>query len=209
MKLIDAEKFAAGITLMKISFLESGDGKETEYKRGAIVAMETIKKVLLEEYTADYDVNAVVQQLKDRSILSRPVGWSKSYEIVTLEDAIEAVKDGGAMPGQETRTNFDACCESIENMAAVLDIAKAGWTKEQLMSWLKDTYNAEFPQKQERKKKERAISMAYNSHDCESRYRCPECGTPFGSWDVFRNQKNENGTNKYCPHCKTELDGLD
>ena len=31
----------------------------------------------------------------DRSTLSRPVGWTKSYEIVTLEDAIEIVKGGG------------------------------------------------------------------------------------------------------------------
>lgn len=211
MKLIDAEKFATGIVLMKISFLESGDGKETEYKRGAVVAMETIKKLLLEELPADYDVNAVVQQLKDRSTLSRPVGWPKSYEIVTLEDAIEIAEDGGVMLKQEknievtavhppqsctacsffgtetdgqngtclltgyetdldsadekvmdnckikkrkkkareeTRTNFDACCESIENMAAVLDIAKVGWTKEQLIKWLKEANNTEFQEAQ-------------------------------------------------------------
>ena len=108
MKLIDAEKFANGIALMKISFLESGDGKDTEYKRGAVVAMETIEKVLLEEYTADYDVNAVVQQLKDRSTLSRPVGWPKSYEIVTLEDAIEIVEDGGAIMEQEENIKVTA-----------------------------------------------------------------------------------------------------
>ena len=41
-----------------------------------------------------YDVDKVVEQLEDRSTLSRPVGWSKSYEIVTLEDAIEIVKGG-------------------------------------------------------------------------------------------------------------------
>ena len=206
MKLIDAKKFATGIALMKISFLESGDGKETEYKRGAIATMEAIKK-LLEEVPADYDVDAVVQQLEDRSTLSRPVGWPKSYEIVTMEDAIEIVEDGGAIMEQEknikvtavhppqsctacsffgaevdgtngtcfltgyetdidtadkgimdnckikkrkkkareeTRTNFDACCESIENMAAVLDIAKIGWTKEQLVKWLKEANNTEF-----------------------------------------------------------------
>lgn len=94
MKLIYAEKFASGIALMEMSFLESGDGKETEYKRGAIATMEEIKK-LLEEVPADYDVDAVVQQLKDRSTLSRPVGWTKSYEIVTLDDAVEIVKGGG------------------------------------------------------------------------------------------------------------------
>lgn len=207
MKLIYAEKFASGIALMKISFLESRDGKDTEYKRGAIATMEAIKK-LLEEVPADYDVDAVVQQLEDRSTLSRPVGWPKSYEIVTLEDAIEIVEDGGAIMEQEEnikvtaanppksctacsffgaevdgtngtcfltgyetdidtadkgimanckikkrkrkttkgeiRTNFDVCCESIENMAAVLDIAKIGWTKGQLVKWLKEANNTEF-----------------------------------------------------------------
>ena len=43
MKLIYAEKFASGIALMEMSFLESGDGKETEYKRGAIATMEAIR----------------------------------------------------------------------------------------------------------------------------------------------------------------------
>lgn len=42
-----------------------------------------------------YDIDAVVEQLEDRSTLSRPVGWSKAYEIITLEDAIRIVRAGG------------------------------------------------------------------------------------------------------------------
>lgn len=42
-----------------------------------------------------YDSDKVVKQLEDRSTLSRPVGWPKSYEIITLEDAIEIVRGGG------------------------------------------------------------------------------------------------------------------
>lgn len=42
-----------------------------------------------------YDVDKVMEQLEDRSTLSRPVGWPKSYEIVTLADAIGIVKGGG------------------------------------------------------------------------------------------------------------------
>lgn len=42
-----------------------------------------------------YDPDKVVEQMNDRSTLSRPVGWSKSYEIITLDDAIEIVKGGG------------------------------------------------------------------------------------------------------------------
>ena len=42
-----------------------------------------------------YDPDKVVKQLEDRSSLARPVGWSKTYEIITLENAIETVKSGG------------------------------------------------------------------------------------------------------------------
>ena len=42
-----------------------------------------------------YDPEKVVKQLEKRSSLARPVGWSKSYEIITLENAIEIVKGGG------------------------------------------------------------------------------------------------------------------
>ena len=42
-----------------------------------------------------FDLDKVMEQLKDRSVLSRPVGWPKIYEIITLEDAIEIVKGGG------------------------------------------------------------------------------------------------------------------
>lgn len=59
---------------------------------------EDIKEQMLFDLSCQptvYDVDAVVEQLENRSTLSRPVGWTKSYEIVTLDDAIEMVKNGG------------------------------------------------------------------------------------------------------------------
>lgn len=59
---------------------------------------EDIKEQMLFDLSCQptvYDVDAVVKQLENRSTLSRPVGWTKSYEIVTLDDAIEIVKGGG------------------------------------------------------------------------------------------------------------------
>lgn len=50
---------------------------------------------LIDEQPTAYDVDKVVQQLDDRSTLSRPVGWSKFYQIILLKDAIKIVKDGG------------------------------------------------------------------------------------------------------------------
>ena len=55
---------------------------------------ETLLEIVDEQPTA-FDVDKVVKQLEDRSVLSRPVGWSKAYEIITLEDAIKIVKGGG------------------------------------------------------------------------------------------------------------------
>lgn len=43
----------------------------------------------------DLNLDKVVQQLEKRSTLSRPVGWTKYYELVTLDDAVEIVKGGG------------------------------------------------------------------------------------------------------------------
>lgn len=54
----------------------------------------------------------------------------------------------------------------------------------------------------------KAIYQGYNAHDCESWYKCPECNYVFGSWTIFHQKQNENGTRHYCPYCKTELDGL-
>lgn len=42
-----------------------------------------------------FDVDKVVQQLEKRSTLAKPVGWTKSYEIVISNDAVEIVKGGG------------------------------------------------------------------------------------------------------------------
>lgn len=53
-------------------------------------------QMLIVEQPTAFDLDMVVQQLEKRSTLSRPVGWTKSYEIVTLDDAIEIVKGGGA-----------------------------------------------------------------------------------------------------------------
>lgn len=53
-----------------------------------------IASVIDKQPTA-YDPDKVVEQLEERSSLARPVGWSKSYEIITLENAIETVKGGG------------------------------------------------------------------------------------------------------------------
>ena len=81
-RLIDADNFKV--------FLHNLQDAGAEH-----VSFENLHKFLDEEPTA-YDVDKVVEQLEDRSTLSRPVWWRKSYEILTLDAAIEIVKGGGA-----------------------------------------------------------------------------------------------------------------
>lgn len=40
----------------------------------------------------------------------------------------------------QVKTNFDVCCESIETMAQIIDIMKCGWSKDQIMKWLKSPF---------------------------------------------------------------------
>ena len=42
-----------------------------------------------------FNVDKVIKQLENRSSLAKPVGWTKSKEIIIFNDAIEIVKGGG------------------------------------------------------------------------------------------------------------------
>lgn len=90
MRLIDADKL---LDLIK-------DQKEKEtgaYTKGINKGLSIVKSIICDEAQTPtaYDPDKVVEQLEDRSTLSRPVGWTKSYEIITLKDAVEIVKGGG------------------------------------------------------------------------------------------------------------------
>ena len=73
-RLIDADKI-----------IDSLGNSDMDFAIGAVI----------DEQPTVFDVDKVVQQLEKRSTLAKPVGWTKSYEIVTLDDAIEIVKGGG------------------------------------------------------------------------------------------------------------------
>lgn len=81
MRLINADKLKEAIN----SSLNTG--RET-------FSPEIMCEAVDEQPTA-FDVDKVVQQLEKRSTLEKPVGWTKSYEIVILNDAVEIVKGGG------------------------------------------------------------------------------------------------------------------
>ena len=55
--------------------------------------LEILEKI--DEQPTAFNVDKVVQQLEKRSTLAKPVGWTKSYEIVILNDAVDIVKGGG------------------------------------------------------------------------------------------------------------------
>jgi hypothetical protein len=73
-RLIDADKI-----------IDSLGNSDMDFAIGAVI----------DEQPTAFDVDKVVQQLEKRSTLAKPVGWTKSYEIVILNDAVEIVKGGG------------------------------------------------------------------------------------------------------------------
>ena len=81
MKLIDADELIKYIKIWGIGTSISSDQKEF---------IDCVNK-----QPTVFDVGKVVEQLENRSVLARPVGWSKAYEIIMLKDAIEIVKEGG------------------------------------------------------------------------------------------------------------------
>ena len=81
MRLIDADEFKRQIAGMAII-----NGYSPQ-KANALCE-------LIDNQPTAYDLDNVVEQLEDRSTLSRPVGWLRSYEIVTLEAAIIFVRGG-------------------------------------------------------------------------------------------------------------------
>lgn len=68
--------------------------------------------------------------------------YQKAVEVLSgiVEDEtgihIEDVLDEEFVEEKDVRTNFDVCCESVETLAQIIDIAKIGWTKEQIIEWL-------------------------------------------------------------------------
>lgn len=90
MRLIDADKLIKSLK----DFADDEGSKNLYGKKLDLILEDCIIEV--EKQPTAYNVDKVVEQLRDRSTLSRPVGWSKSYEIITLDEAIEIVKAGGA-----------------------------------------------------------------------------------------------------------------
>lgn len=96
MRLIDADKLI--MALNDYALTEAPDERECAGERRISSAVYyTIQNCMkaVEEQPTAFDLDKVVQQLEKRSTLSKPVGWTKYYELVTLDDAVEIVKGGG------------------------------------------------------------------------------------------------------------------
>lgn len=96
MRLIDADKLI--LHLNDYALQEApGDNESTDERRLSMIAYNVIQNCIksIEQQPTAFDSDKVVEQLEKRSTLSRPVGWTKSYEIVILDDAVEIVKGGG------------------------------------------------------------------------------------------------------------------
>lgn len=86
MRLIDADLLKEKIS----KWLKPSKPDETEMIEVADALVSTIMEI--DEQPTAYDVDKVIEQLTNSSVLARPVGWPTSYEILTLKDAVEIVK---------------------------------------------------------------------------------------------------------------------
>ena len=89
MRLIDAD--------LLIKLLNEQKEKETgAYTKGRNTGLNVAKSIIndVTQTPTAYDVDKVVEELDNRSVFARPVGWSKSYELITLKNAVEVVKQG-------------------------------------------------------------------------------------------------------------------
>lgn len=84
-RLIDADEL-----ISILGFENTQEERDENVGKIIFITLEGIDRI-----PTAYDPDKVVKQLEERSSLARPVGWSKSYEIITLENAIETVKGGG------------------------------------------------------------------------------------------------------------------
>ena len=81
-------------------------------------------------------------EYRERCCLVQYVGgrWvlgsdADSVKIIAWQPLPEPYQPDG-YPEPKRKTNFDYCCQSAEIMAQVIDIAKCGWTKEEIINWL-------------------------------------------------------------------------
>lgn len=74
----------------------------------------------------------LVQYVGGRWILGNDID---SVKIIAWQPLPEPYQPDG-YPEPKRKTNFDYCCQSAEIMAQVIDIAKCGWTKEEIINWL-------------------------------------------------------------------------
>ena len=91
-RLIDADKL---IEEMSKWYWDKEKQKAAEEDISPMDLFTHLAITTVQEQPTSFDVDKVGEQLKKRSTLSRPVGWTKSYEIVTLDDAVKIVKGGG------------------------------------------------------------------------------------------------------------------
>lgn len=88
MRLIDADILKENL-IKRLKPLEP----EEEMIDVDVVLLSTLMEI--DGQPTAFDLDKVMEQLENRSALSRPVGWSKAYEIIMLKDAIEILKGGG------------------------------------------------------------------------------------------------------------------
>ena len=103
------------------------------------MAIKPMCKKAMESCEKTCDEEEIIRQMEELSMITyRTVGGTEDREYIALDDAIEAVSNAmrRIADKEQKKTNYDVCCESMESMAAVIDVMKVGWSKEEIREWL-------------------------------------------------------------------------
>lgn len=92
------------------------------------MAIKPMCKKAMESCEKTCDEEEIIRQMEELSMITyRPVGGTEDREYIALGDAIEVVNNAmreGIADKEQKKTNYDVCCESMESMAAVIDVMK-------------------------------------------------------------------------------------
>lgn len=55
-------------------------------------------------------------------------------------------------------------------------------------------------------KPKKLVYVSFNSHDCETIYKCPYCNKLVSSWLLPSAYATENGEKAFCPYCNKEVE---
>ena len=141
-------------------------------------------------------------RMNEFEFLSKVIELLKKYEDRNLKIEIEIGEKGITFRGYLSPNHYDTfkCLRTVH-----LELLRT-MSIEVLIEEFADYAFSEYQKKMEELKNQakEMIYVGYDSHSCESWYKCPNCGKKFGSWE-HHNKGRKGGDTFFCEGCGTKL----